>query len=65
MTESESNQPVLINAERLSEIAGLTRGAILRLYREGKLHGLKYGHRTLLFEADSALKRIIELGRAA
>ena len=55
----------LVDAAQLGEIVGLTRATILRLYREGKLPGLRYGHRTVRFERTSAIQKLIDLGRVA
>ena len=65
MAPTQEPEALLVDAAKLGEIAGLSRATILRLYREKKLPGLRYGHRTVRFEARSSIQTLIDLGRAA
>jgi excisionase family DNA binding protein len=65
MTQNQDPGSRLVDATQLGEIVGLSRATVLRLYREGKLPGLRYGHRTVRFERASAIQKLIDLGRAA
>jgi excisionase family DNA binding protein len=65
MTPIEDPGARLIDAAQLGEIVGLSRATVLRLYREGKLPGLRFGHRTVRFERISSIQKLIDLGRVA
>ena len=65
MTSADIHTSKLVDAAKLAETVGLSRATILRFYREGKLPGLRFGHRTVRFEAESSIKKLIDLGRAA